>query len=199
MKFRTSRMINSKQISLLCFLLLLHVSFPSSQAWNIPLPGGGKLSYDGTLLRIQTNKVDDLPPFPALETFPTASGSVEVRDTGTSKGFGAFCTKPLAKHAFLGFYEGEIRTNLSDCHADYIMSLDGGLTYCDGYQRAQDRKSFSPVHLNHCDGTLDECNCLRLLENGRVAFFTSRDIEVGEELSFDYGSNYWKGREDEKI
>ena len=31
----------------------------------------------------------------------------------------------------------------------------------------------------------------------RLRFFAARDLEVGEELTFDYGDDYWLGREDE--
>ena len=65
--------------------------------------------------------------------------------------------------------------------------------------RAKDRNSFSTVHLNHADKNTHECNCIRLFEDDRVAFFTSRDIDINEELCFDYGSNFWRGRENEKV
>jgi SET domain-containing protein len=50
--------------------------------------------------------------------------------------------------------------------------------------------------LNHADKASEECNVVRLLEDDRVAFFTFRDIVADEELAFDYGSNFWKERED---
>ena len=31
----------------------------------------------------------------------------------------------------------------------------------------------------------------------RLRFFAARDLEVGEELTFDYGDDYWIGRENE--
>jgi len=65
--------------------------------------------------------------------------------------------------------------------------------------RAQDKRIFSPVHLNHADKGKEECNVVRILEGNRVAFFTSRDIAANEELCFDYGSNFWKGRENSKM
>ncbi len=51
---------------------------------------------------------------------------------------------------------------------------------------AKNRDSFSAVHLNHADKNTPACNCVRLFEEDRVAFFTSRNIQVGEELCFDY-------------
>mmetsp|Transcript_9528 Transcript_9528/g.14196 ORF Transcript_9528/g.14196 Transcript_9528/m.14196 type:complete len:86 (-) Transcript_9528:150-407(-) len=84
---------------------------------------------------------------------------------------------------------------------DYVMSLDGGVTFIDGYNRAKDRTSFSTVHLNHADRGAPDCNCIRILDENEsaVCFFTSRDILTGEELCFDYGANFWSGREHCKV
>jgi hypothetical protein len=196
-----------------------------NQAWTVPLPGGGKISYESSdgLLRIQTH------PQPAeLETLAVAlltsdsqidsriEASVVVKYTGTVKGYGAYWMDEqavLPKHTFLGFYRGIARSSLDDVvekNSEYIMTLDGGKSYVDGYERAQDRSVFSPVHLNHEEAS--KANCLRMLltlgdddegnnknSQRECAFFASRDIEYGEELTFDYGGNYWRGRESEKI
>ena len=144
-----------------------------------------------------------------------------MRDTGTDRGYGAFATRPLDEATFLGWYEGAIvkgRENLDERIRkrqlqldaaeqrkkganDYVLSLDGGVTFIDGYDRAQDRSSFSPAHLNHEDGDKEGCNCVRVLdkEGKGVAFFTQRLVAEGEELRFDYGRNFWKGREDQKV
>jgi hypothetical protein len=200
--------------NLLVFAPLLFSS-NNVHAWQLPLPGGGKVQFDdGGVLRIRFSSDPGFPPMPPANTTidPDILERIEVRDTGTIKGFGAFCkNQPLERDTFLGFYEGvlirsreELEKSLgpesfSTSSMDYVMSTDGGLTFLDGRLRAQDRDTFSPVHLNHEDKGKPQCNCKRLLEEGRVAFFTSRRIEVGEELCFDYGSNYWKGRESMKI
>ena len=192
-------------------------------AWKFTLPGLGKVSYseDG-VLRISaaprtppTNNVADssmtntMPEIPPPSAKCRVMDRIEVRDTGTVKGYGAFCChEPIPKHEFLGFYEGILRENVDGAdptdRGDYLMTLDGGATVLDGYERAQDRSLFSPVHMNHADQAM--ANCLRLLSDDddgtalrRCAFFTARDINVGEELCFDYGENYWRGRENEKI
>lgn len=183
-------------------LFVFSSSCLSTQAWTLPLPGGGRVAYEGGLLRIRTESEQDLPAMPpsSARIDPAVLASIAIQDTGTTKGFGAYCVgdEGLSRHTFLGFYEGTPRKTLDGlANTEYIMSLDGGATYLDGYERAQDRSTFSPVHLNHADKPA--CNCLRILQDGRCAFFTARDIVLGEELTFDYGSNYWRGREQDKI
>jgi hypothetical protein len=174
---------------------------------------------------------------PPLDTLPPAT-SVTVRDTGTGRGFGAFALEGLNEGTFLGFYEGTVVRSREDLDrlmvererdiqtqnllrddddddmgtmgaaGDYVLSLDGGATFLDGYERARDRSRFSPVHLNHANGDTTECNCVRVFvrhqnddDSGRysVAFFTCRNVQANEELRFDYGSNFWKGREGQKV
>lgn len=187
------------------------------EAWTIPLPGGRKVSLsDNGVLRIQLDNVSkqNLPPVPPTGSNVSDStrSSIQIRDTGTRKGYGAYCTEPLKRGEFLGFYEGIARTreevensHIAANNKDYLMSVDGGATVLDGYERAQDRGTFSPVHLNHEDKGTDACNCVRVLSSDddgfppRVAFFTARPVEKGEELCFDYGENYWRGRESDKL
>ena len=215
---------------LVCLLLLL-------LQWKVPafelnLPGGRSISYSSStgVLRInlsQPKMGKPIPSAPPLDARPSEQTmqSIEVRDTGTDRGYGAFATEPLDEATFLGWYEGTIvkgRKNLDerinarkrqlqldaaeqqdgqDGANDYVLSLDGGVTFIDGYDRAQDRSCFSPAHLNHEDSDKEGCNCVRVLdkEGKGVAFFTQRLVAEGEELCFDYGRNFWKGREDQKL
>ena len=93
---------------------------------------------------------------------------------------------------------------------DYVLSLDGGLHFLDGFHlRYQEQgQAFSMAHLNHSDKSEPSCNVIRQLvylpddaDNDetiypsnlpRVAFFAAREISMGEELAFDYGTNFWK-------
>jgi SET domain-containing protein len=148
---------------------------------------------------------------------PHILASIEVRHTGSNlKGYGAYAIADIDEDVFLGFYEGtkiESREALDavirerrkkagpkcDSASDYIMNVDGGVTFIDGFERAQDKSLFSTVHLNHADQESLNCNVIRLLEDDRIAFFTSQFIHAGEELCFDYGSNFWRGKEQNKI
>lgn len=96
--------------------------------------------------------------------------------------------------------------------SDYVLSLDGGLHFLDGFHlRYQGNDQvFSMAHLNHSEKSEPSCNVVRKLvyipeeslhsvadethpsNLPRVAFFAAREISVGEELAFDYGTNFWR-------
>ena len=211
---QTKLICHVKILNAVLILLLCSATTGSSieSCFQIPLPGGRRVSFQDGILRIQLDSAKNRPtiiPQPGTQPSQQTITSIAVKDTGTKKGFGAFATDTLDKHTFLGFYEGETingRENLEVILQDksregYVLSLDGGATFVDGYQRAMDRTRFSPCHLNHEELGTEACNCKRiLLDDGEnVAFFTSRLIEIGEELCFDYGRNYWEGREQDKL
>ena len=146
-----------------------------SQTLEFSLPGGAGISFHDGVLRIRIGgdaSEAEAVVIPPIGTRPPPS--IIVRDTGTVKGFGAFATAPLEKGSFVGFYEGNVvqtremldatlyqrarelqsdeKFNKLPSNAmDYVMALDGGMTFLDGYERAMDRTIFSPVHLNHAD------------------------------------------------
>ena len=64
----------------------------------------------------------------------------------------------------------------------------------DGAPHVADTSAFHPVHMNHSRRRANVKRYYRRSQR-RVAFFTTRDVEVGEELLYDYGANYWRGRE----
>ncbi|CAB9529322.1 expressed unknown protein [Seminavis robusta] len=196
--------------------LLLIISTGTCHAWTINLPGGGRVAFDDGVLRIgQPSASNSLLIIPPADTFISEAivQRIAIQSAGAEKGYGAFCVlEGIPQDTFLGFYpttskifrdlEQPLEQPIVDNGGEYLLSIDGGVTFLDGYERAQDRTVFSPAHLNHADSNSVGCNCVRLSSSEQpslVAFFTARDIAVGEELCFDYGSNYWRGREDEKV
>lgn len=221
-----------------------------SSSFEIQLPFNQRISYNTQtgVLRIGLKPKKIVPP-DGTSVDPSILLSIQVRHSGNDiKGFGAFATSDIEKDVFIGFYEGKKITSResleciisqrrkvskknSDNAMNYIMNVDGGYTFIDGYERsvnfkgcnlrsilleqfrllifltlllmylsrAQDRTIFSTVHLNHAQKESPACNVIRLLEDDRIAFFTSRTVHAGEELCFDYGSNFWKGKELMKV
>jgi len=133
-------------------------------AFQITL-GGRSVSYNGEtgVLRIQLKDPSRAYNLvvPPLGTLPSDNviNSIQVKDTGIEgKGFGAFATREIAKNTFLQFYEGDIIKSRESLDAviteraslirqsngkswketnamDYVMSLDGGVTFIDGFER----------------------------------------------------------------
>ena len=79
---------------------------------DITLPGGCRIKFEnGGIIRIITSTSNTpLPKPPSLNSLPTQDtlSSIQIQDTGTIKGYGAYCiNKPLPSFTFLGFYQGE--------------------------------------------------------------------------------------------
>lgn len=120
-------------------------------ALQLPLPGGRSISYNGTtgVLRIQLSEPPTMPSTISSSATidPKTLESIQIRDTkNPTKGFGAFAIEKIEKDSFLGFYEGEliktrealeetVRARNTKNAMDYVMALDGGVTFLDGFKR----------------------------------------------------------------
>eukprot|EP00536_Pseudo-nitzschia_multiseries_P014393 jgi/Psemu1/291420/fgenesh1_pg.696_\ len=168
----------------------------------------------------------------ATTTTTTTTAMIEHRPTDT-KGYGAFyagANHDLPRGTFLGLYEGRLvrsRDALDRLHAsrraegnntggvaDYVLSLDGGVHFLDGYEYRSGcnvlrKLVYVPDDWQGDNDDDDDDNDTRLDVEAwfresyprnlpRVAFFAARDICPGEELCFDYGTNFWKDKEQPK-
>lgn len=117
------------------------------------------------------------------------------------KGKGLFAQRPIPAGAYLFDYEGErldkagYNARYPDRVSDYavgIKSSDGAISFVDA---ANPLKSGLARFMNH-DG--DRPNVARkTLFDGpmpRVVMYTTRHVEAGEELQWDYGPGYWAAK-----
>ncbi|KAK6538681.1 hypothetical protein TWF694_010255 [Orbilia ellipsospora] len=111
------------------------------------------------------------------------------------EGYGLFAMERIVKGGFVGEYMGEI---ISDEEADYRGSEydRGGMSFLFAINttHALDGTKFANKtrYMNH-SGMEPNCEAKVLFVNGihRIAFRALEDIEVGEELLFDYGDKFF--------
>jgi SET domain-containing protein len=106
-----------------------------------------------------------------------------VRATGIGKGKGLFATSKIKKGSFVIEYTGDkIPTKVADTLGTrYLFEIDSEWTI-DGASRTNTAR-----YINHsCDP-----NCEVEIEGDRLMIYAVRNIARGEELSFDYGEEYF--------
>lgn len=129
--------------------------------------------------KCQNTKIQRHIVAPGVERFMTQN-----------KGWGVKTKQPLKKGTYLLEYVGEVVTErefkdrmatlyLRDTH-HYCLNLDGGLVI-DGHRSGSDAR-----FVNH--SCSPNCEIQKWSVNGlfRMALFTLRDVEPGEELTYDY-------------
>ena len=119
-------------------------------------------------------------------------------------GLGAFASAPLPKGTSLGLYDGELldkagfEARFPSGHGEYVLRL-GDDAFLDGaaVRAACGEGTFSPCLLNHSPTP----NVVRRLDRAALEceFFLATDVGEGEELCFNYGAGYWRGREAEVV
>ena len=108
-------------------------------------------------------------------------GASEKENSG--RGRGLFARKPIPAGDHLLEYTGiKIPTAEADHSSSrYLFDLENGWTL-DGSPHSNTAR-----YINHSC----EPNCECRLEDGRIMIYALRDIKRGEELTFDYGSEYF--------
>jgi len=102
---------------------------------------------------------------------------------GGGLGFGLFARRPFRKDEFVVEYTGrKIPTAEADkLTTKYLFEIDEHWTI-DGSPRSNIAR-----YMNHSC----EPNCETDIVDGRIIITALRDIEIGEELTFDYGEEYF--------
>lgn len=99
------------------------------------------------------------------------------------RGLGLFARRPFKKDEFVAEYTGrKISTKEADAlTTKYLFEIDDDWTI-DGSPRSNIAR-----YMNHsCDP-----NCESDVVDGKILITALRDIEPGEELTFDYGEEYF--------
>jgi len=122
---------------------------------------------------------------------------ITIRWINSIKGYGVFTNRALRKKTYIGEYTGLLRkrkkrldrTN-SYCF-EYIIGegLDTPFTI-----DAKDQGNHVRFINHHSMGNLDP---MLVFSGGimHVILYTNRAVEAGEELTYDYGEDYWAKRE----
>jgi len=136
----------------------------------------------------------------AQSTVGLPEAKVEVRNA-PGKGMGAFALEHIEVGSWVCRYVGKlidwdeyVRLSQTDASLlDYIFKIVDPVTDAgEGavFLDARESRHFSR-YFNHAEEGNLEFEVYP--EERRVEFFACRDIAAGEELTFDYGENYWTG------
>ena len=113
----------------------------------------------------------------------THEASVEVRETNPGVGRGLFAAGPIKKGEFIAEYTGEkIPTALADAlPSRYLFELDEEWTI-----NGESEKN-TAGYINHA------CipNAEAEIDGHRIFVYAIHDIEKGEEITIDYGEEYF--------
>ena len=106
-----------------------------------------------------------------------------VRKAASGSGHGLFAVVPIKKGAFILEYTGKkIPTDIADALTTrYLFHINDKWTI-DGSPRSNTAR-----YINHgCDP-----NCEVEMDGERLMIYAIKNIQKGEELSFDYGDEYY--------
>ena len=120
-----------------------------------------------------------------------------VKDCG-SKGLGAFASEDRSKGAWVCDYQGEL-IDFAQRAVRYVSEEPEYLFHLGGGAVAGSHVYIDAVDSDHASRAINHAQdaCLEprvTLSERRVAFYALKDIKAGDELSFDYGEQYWLER-----
>ena len=107
----------------------------------------------------------------------------KVRRSAPGMGLGLFATAMISQGEFITVYRGELISaqEANRRSTRYLFEIDDNYTI-DGAERSNVAR-----YMNH----FCEPNVEAEIEAGEIHFYALRDIELGEELGYDYGKEYF--------
>ena len=131
-------------------------------------------------------------PQSRASTGPEAELPMHVDNAG-AKGQGAFAATEAYEGTWVCAYAGErlqtdqISTRYSNgVEPEYLFHVVGDI-YIDGHSSGHASRYFNHAQNGTLRVEVDEAEA-------RIDFFLARDVSCGEELTFDYGEDYWYSR-----
>ena len=120
-----------------------------------------------------------------------------VKDCG-SKGLGAFADEDRSQGQWVCDYRGEV-IDFAQRAVRYVSEEPEYLFHLGGGAVAGSHVYIDAVDSDHASRAINHAQdaCLEprvTLSERRVAFYALKDIKAGDELSFDYGEQYWLER-----
>lgn len=111
-------------------------------------------------------------------------------------GYGLFAKEPLSKESFIGQYSGIVRKigRFSPLLNGYCMHLPTRFCSFQYYLLDAEQAGNETRFANHSDQPNMRPLCLIDRSLMHIGLFAKRDIQAGEELTFNYGRDYWKSR-----
>ncbi|MBM3202001.1 MAG: SET domain-containing protein [Chlamydiae bacterium] len=110
-------------------------------------------------------------------------------------GFGVYALSTIAENSFIGEYTGVVRERhrRKDRLNDYVFGYVIGKYDTPWVIDAKDQGNFTRF-FNHSLQPNLTSKCMIIDGISHIIFFSNRKIEKGEQLTYDYGPYYWKGR-----
>jgi len=124
------------------------------------------------------------------------TANVAIKWIDETMGYGLFAMQAIPKEQFIGHYTGVVRKlrRFSPEINGYCMHLPTRFWSYDYFvidaEKAGNELRFS----NHSDEPNMRPFCVIDRDLVHICLFACQDIEAGEELTFDYGKDYWRKR-----
>jgi len=175
--------------------------------WLLPTAAATTVAMPAALLPLlkgmeQQRDWETVAPDPSQGFCAAHPDAFAVSDAG-GKGLGLFAMQRVPKGTYLFDYTGDLLTQTEydvrypDKVSDYTCGLrlpTGQMQFIDG----RDMTLGAPARFMNHDGERPNVGRRTFCEEGaapRVLMYALRDLDVGDELQWNYGKGYWDARE----
>jgi len=122
---------------------------------------------------------------------------IVIKWINSKKGYGLFAKNDIKKKKWIGQYSGYIRSSTprKDQKNAYCFEYVTGYKYPENFTIDAKKKGNLTRFINHSYQPNLKPSLIYFGPILLIGFFTNQNIKEGEELTYDYGPDYWKKRE----